>query len=135
MRGGRSMGRDPRGPIEPESWQDLQCAATAPASAPTKACEELDRIPRHQVMRFQAPAPIQERPRILAIPGLCDGPADSSARDSASGYATGTSWAPESRSTRGRVKTHPGPDLSGVQRAACEGALTPLPPSFGGKRG
>ena len=32
-------------------------ATTAPASPPTRACEELDGIPYHQVIRFQAEAP------------------------------------------------------------------------------
>src|SRR5262249_51545295 len=35
------------------------CATTAPASPPTSACEELDGIPYHHVMRFQIDAPMR----------------------------------------------------------------------------
>src|SRR5258708_7793992 len=43
------------------------CATTAPASAPTSACDELDGMPYHQVMRFQTIAPMSAASTIVCV--------------------------------------------------------------------
>src|SRR5512133_273303 len=43
------------------------CTTTAPASAPINACEELDGIPYHHVIRFQMLAPINTAKTIVCV--------------------------------------------------------------------